>query len=106
MADLREQLQREDTNFKKAIAVEKKVAICLYYFGHGPTCFNLSEKFCIGESTAHGIVKEFMAAVLRTYSSLVGFPEGERLKEVIKGFEAKRQLPTVVGPLTAATFGL
>ena len=102
--DLRPHLGRQDTNYRKAITVEKRVGIGLFYYGHGPTMFTLSEKFGVGESTAHGIVKSFTEAVLLTYNTLITLPQDETLENVIKGFEAKRQFPNCFGAIDCSHF--
>lgn len=51
---------------------------------------------------AHGIVKDFIEAMLVFYQHLIKFPTGDALKQVIKGFESKRQMPNCVGGIVCS----
>ena len=84
---------------RRAVRGKKKVAIGLYWYGHGCTYFNLSEKFGIGESTAHGIVREFTSVIHSNFGHLLQFPSGDHMVEVSRKFEAYRGLPNCVGAI-------
>ena len=84
---------------RRAIRGKKKVAVGLYWYGHGCTYFNLSEKFGIGESTAHEIVAEFTSVIHRNLGHLLQWPTGDHMVEVSRKFEAYRGLPNCIGAI-------
>lgn len=79
--DLRLMLFKKDTRFRKAIPVDKRVAIGLYFLKSGVDYTILADIFCIGKSTANQIVQDFLAAILKKYSGLILPTEDE--KEII-----------------------
>lgn len=49
---LSESLKKKDTNFRKAVPVEKKILLTIQYMRTGENLFALGRRFGIGESTA------------------------------------------------------
>lgn len=77
-------LKHDDTNFGPAIPVEKGVAVALNYLAHGHSHFPISDRFAIGESTAHGIVHDVCKAITRHYADAVSFPLTEPAVKVLE----------------------
>ena len=65
----------------------------------GVSYFNFSEKFGIGESTAHETVAEFSSVIHRNLGHLLQFPNGDHMVEVSRKVEAYRGLPNCVGAI-------
>lgn len=82
---------KEDSNCRKAIPLEKRVAIALYALGSSAEYRSLANLFGVGKSTVGKILKEFCILVwskLRTeYMSY--FPLTlEKIEECVNGFHA------------------
>jgi hypothetical protein len=84
---------------KKAIPVEKRVPFGLWHFGHESDYFRTAAQFDVGSSTVHGVVMEFVNAIIAIYPNRLSYPVGEDLDVVIKGFECKWQLPNCAGAI-------
>jgi hypothetical protein len=99
VGDLTPHLQKQDTVMRKAIPVEKRVATGLWHFGHESDNFRTAAQFDVGTSTVHGIVMDFVNAIIAVYPHRLFYPLGEDLDVVIKGFENKWQLPNYAGAI-------
>lgn len=89
--DLEPLLYKKDTNFRKAIPVQKRVAVALYFLKSGIDFSVLSDLFCIGQSTVRMIVQEFLAAAAKKYNGLIKFPTEAEKEDIAKAYESKWQ---------------
>jgi DDE superfamily endonuclease len=100
VTDLGHILKRQDTVMKKAIPVDKRVAVALFHYAHDTSTYFLTgDKFGISEAAAHGMVFDFIDAVIKVYSDRISFPAGDSLHEVIKRFERKYKFPNCCGAI-------
>lgn len=97
--DLRPLLFKQDTKFRKAIPVNKRVAIALYFLKSGADFTILADIFCIGESTAQSIVQDFLYAVEQKYRGLIKFPTEEEKELIAEGYASKWQYYNCFGAL-------
>lgn len=97
--DLRPLLFKKDTKFRKAITVNKRVAIGLYFLKSGVDFSVLADVFCIGKSTAQKIVQEFLDAVAQKYKGLIKFPTEEEKIVIAESYERKWQFYNCFGAL-------
>lgn len=93
-------LQRQDTNFRKAITVEKRVAICLWHLATGEDLRSLAWRFGVGKSTVCEIVHDVCDAVVDILlPRIIKWPTGEKLRSVIDGFLATWGYPQCAGAI-------
>ena len=78
----------KDTNLRAAISVEARVAVTIWRLATNVDYRTLSELFGIGQSTVGGIVIETCNTIAtRLLPHYVYIPKGEKLKEIVEGFE-------------------
>ena len=87
--ELNEALHKKDTRFRKAIAVEKRVAVCLWHCATGEDMRSLGWRFDIGKSTA--------CTVNVLLPTVIKWPTGEALKSVLNGFAEEWKFPQCAG---------
>ena len=93
-------LLRLDTSFRKAISVEKRVAICLWHLATGEDLRSLSWRFGVGKSTACEIVNGVCQAIVDTLlSPVIRWPTGETLRTVLDGFHQTWGFPQCAGAI-------
>ena len=72
--EVRHALEKQDTNMRKAIRVEKRVAIAVWRLSTGISFRSVAKTFAIGKSTAVKITREFGKEFDRTASAFIKFP--------------------------------
>ena len=94
-------IKKNDTNFRKAIPVEKRIHIALNYLGCLAEHRVIKDLFGVGTSTAHEITLEFSSAIIDSLEKeLIPFPYSvEALKAKAQEFEIMRNLPQCVGAI-------
>lgn len=97
---LRPYLQKKDTIYRKAIPLDKRIAVVLYFFKGGSDYSTIADLFGIGESTVGCLVQQFCDAMLKKHKGLVRFPETEEEKEKIaNGYFEKWQYYNCFGSM-------
>ena len=90
----------EKTSKSRAVITHtKRVAVTLHFLGHKVKMSELGLKFGLGTSTAHKVVYETIDAIIDVFGKLISFPDEERLKVVMQGFEAKNGMPNICGAI-------
>lgn len=102
--DLRPSLYRRDTHFRKAIIVEKRVAVALYFLKSGADYSVLSDLFCIGQTTVRLIIQEFLVAAVKKYKGLIKFPDEEERPVIAERYQTKWQYYDCFGALDGCHF--
>ncbi|CAB4037251.1 Hypothetical predicted protein [Paramuricea clavata] len=98
--ELSEVLHKKDTRFRKAITLEKRVAVCLWHLATGEDMRSLGWRFDIGKSTACQIVNDVCEAIaVVLLQNVIKWPTGEALKSVLKGFKEEWQFPQCAGAI-------
>lgn len=88
LCGLLNKMKRADTDWRKAIALPKRVAIALFTLGSSVNYKTISELFDVGMSTVCAIVFEFCEEVWKTMSTYINKlpPNDEDLAGYIDGF--------------------
>ena len=95
---LRPLLQKQETNFRHPIGVEKRVAIAIRRLAKGDFFTSLSLQFGAGSSTCHEICKEFETHLCSLRENYVKFPKTqEEIQNAINSFEEFSEIPQVMG---------
>ena len=98
--ELRPFISRRDTVLRDCISVEEQVAITIWKLATNIEYRTLSELFGIGKSTVCKIVNDTcQQIVINLLPKYVKIPKGERLKEVLDGFETTKGFPQAVGAI-------
>ena len=95
-------LQKQDTNFRKSIPIEKRVAIAIWRISTGNSFRTVSKTFAVGKSTSVIITREFCREITRISSQFIKFPKSR--KETAKEIENFKvdyscKIPQVVGAI-------
>ena len=90
----------QETTFRKPVTVEERVAVTIWKLATNVEYRTLAIMFGLGRSTVAEIVvetcREIAAHLLTEY---VKIPSGDRLKEVVDGFETFWGFPQAVGAI-------
>ena len=96
-------LEKRDTQFRRAIPIEKRVAIALWWrLSTGNLFRTVAKTFAAGKPTAVQITREFCSEMLRLAPRYIHFPRSRReTAEAIKQFKVFCQcrIPKVPGAL-------
>ena len=98
---IRPRIQKQDTNFKKAIGAGLKMACTLRFLGTGETYRSLALGFRVGPNTISKFVPEVCEAIVEEYlKEEIVLPETpEQWKQVADGFSTKWQFHHVLGAI-------
>ncbi|KAM7427891.1 hypothetical protein ABFA07_021040 [Porites harrisoni] len=97
---VRPHLARQDTNMRKAIPVEKRVAVALWRLATGNSYRSTGLVFGVGRCTAMNLKDEFCSALLMSANDFIKFPKGEaETKRAIQAFQEISCFPQVVGAI-------
>ena len=66
-------LKEQDTQFRKAVRIEKCVTAAVWRFGTGDCYRSIGTTFRIGKSTAHEFKLDFVDALLQHYDTFIKF---------------------------------
>nr|XP_037270386.1 uncharacterized protein LOC119162001 [Rhipicephalus microplus] len=95
-----EGMKRKDTVMRKAIPLDKCVAIALYRLATSAEDRTVANLFAVSRSSVNNNVREFRGAVVRCLEKrLVRFPHTRELKEHLRQFRAMNGLPQCLGAL-------
>ena len=70
-------ITKRDTRFRKAIPVEKRVAIALWMLAAGNSYRSIGKNFAVSKSLAVEITNEFCKCIIEMASEFIGFPKTE-----------------------------
>ena len=93
-------LAKEDTNMRKALPVEKRIAVALWRLATGDTYRSTSLQFGVGRTTALKAKKEFCKILAKKAGEFIKFPitEAEAAAKICS-FTNKSSFPQVVGAI-------
>ena len=99
---VRPRLEKRDTQFRKAIPIEKRVAIAIWRLATGNAFRTISKTFAVGKSTAVQIHREFCRELNRLAPTFIKFPRNGRetsseIEKVKADFKCK--IPQAVGAI-------
>lgn len=97
---VRPHLARQDTNTRRAIPVEKRVAVTLWRLETGNSYRSTGLVFGVGRCTAMNLKDEFCSALLMRANHFITFPKGEaETRRAIQAFQEISSFPQVVGAI-------
>ena len=99
---VRPRLEKQDTQLRKAIPVEKRVAVALWRLSTGNSFRTVSKTFAIGKSSAVSIKREFCSEIFRLSADFIKFPISQL--DTAKAIETFKQecdckIPQVLGAI-------
>jgi hypothetical protein len=98
--ELRPYLQRNDTNFRLAVTVEARVAVTIWRLATNSKYRTIAELFGLGRSTVGEIVMDTCGIIAKHFfNRYVYMPQGDRLRQIVDGFERRWGFPQVVGAI-------
>lgn len=93
-------IKKQDSNFRKAITPELKLALTLRHLATGVSMTTLHYEFRVGISTAFGIIKDTLSALIEVLCPLyLQEPQSEKFLEISNSFKLKASLPHCIGAL-------
>ena len=97
---LKSTLNKADTPMKKAIPVEKRVAVALWRLSTNVEYRTIGHLFGISRSTVCVIVHEVCKAINKVLTPIyIKIPTGQQLKETVDLFENKWGFPQCAGAI-------
>ena len=97
---LQQVISHEDTILRKAISVEKRVAITLWCLATCSEYRTITHLFGLARSTVCVIVHDTCKAIVSVLQKLfITFPNGEQLKRVVEGFQSSWGMIQCVGSM-------
>ena len=96
--ELRPLLYRVDTVMRKALAVEKRVAITLWFLATGGDYRTIGHLFGVAKSTVCVVAKEVCESIVTVLRpKYIEIPSGGALKKVVEGFRRDYNFPQCAG---------
>ena len=91
---------RQDTRLRRAVSLEKRVAVALWRLGTGNAFRVTAVTFGAGKATAVEICHEFCEAINSKKEDFMKFPEDDdETQDCIRKFAGKVDFPQVVGAI-------
>lgn len=89
---------RQDTVLRRAISVEKRIAVTLWCLATPCEYRTIAHLFGIGRSTVWDIVQETCNLLVTTpFKKYIHFPSGTKLNDLVNTFKSKWGVPQCIG---------
>ncbi|XP_063786738.1 uncharacterized protein LOC134935846 [Pseudophryne corroboree] len=99
---LRPVIQRMDTNMRRAIPAEVRLAMTLWRLGSSCEYRTIERIFGVSRSTICKIVRDVCEAVVSILTpKFISVPQGDILEDILQGFEQRHGLPQLAGLIGA-----
>ena len=96
----RDELTKEDTSFRDAVSLRKRVATGIWRLANGSAFMITGLQFGLGKSTSIDICHEFVGALVRRKDDFIKFPSTEEeVLRTIGTFSQLSDFPMVVGAI-------
>ena len=96
--ELRSTIQKTDTHLRKAVSVEQRVAITLWYLGTNSDYRTIGHLFGVSKATVCVVTKEVCRAIVAILQPrYIRIPSGSDLRAVVKGFAYDLGFPQCAG---------
>ncbi|KAL1434676.1 hypothetical protein MTO96_011451 [Rhipicephalus appendiculatus] len=93
-------MERQDTTMRRAVPLDKRVAVGLYRLASSAEERTIANAFGLGRSTVNTIFREFCAVIVRKLEpKFIRFPKRSELAEHLRQFSAVTGFPQGVGAL-------
>jgi hypothetical protein len=100
LSSCRQHIEKMDTQMRRSIRADKRLAITLKFLATGTSFYNLSGEFVVGETTVGTIVLETCAAIISVFEQPNQVPRTEmEWKKIAKDFYEKWDYPNTIGAL-------
>ena len=97
---LKPTIMKQDTRFRRAISVEKRVAITLWVLATTSEYRSVAHLFGVARCTVCVIVRETCQAIVMVLLPIyICFPTGDRLNETVQGFLDRWGIPQCAGSI-------
>ncbi|KAL9950713.1 hypothetical protein ACROYT_G043259 [Oculina patagonica] len=91
--------QELDRGGRKPISVEKHLLLTLWFLGNQEPFRSVADRFNVSESCAFNCLRRVCQALKNMAGTVIVWPKGERARDVVSGFKAKRGIPGVIGAI-------
>lgn len=99
-AKLRPMMEKQDTNFRLCVPLNKRVAIALWKLATNNEYRSIGHLFGVSKTTVCSCVREFCTAVCTLLApEQISFPDQEKLQDMAAYFENRWGLPQCVGAI-------
>ena len=93
-------ITRENTNFRASLSPEKVLAIALYRLAHGVSFRVCAGVFNVGKTTAREAFEDFVSALITVKGNFIKFPSTlQEKKNSIDSFAGRSSLPNVIAAI-------
>ena len=93
-------LKKEDTRCRESIPVDLRVAITLYYLASGSSHRTIGNLFGVSRPSVTKIIPSVLLSIVTILlPEFICIPTGNRLDEVVEGFERRWGFPQCVGAI-------
>ena len=96
--ELRSSIEKNDTEMRKAIPTDMRVALTLWFLATGADYRTIGHLFGVSKSTVCLVSKEVSSAIVKLLlPRYILFPTGAALREVVDGFKNEYGFPQCAG---------
>ena len=96
--ELRNSITRTDTAMRKAISVEQRVALTLWFLSTGSDYRTIGHLFGVSKSTVCIVTKEVCHSIVKLLlPRYIQLPTGPTLQDVVRGFKTQLGFPQCAG---------
>ena len=96
--ELRSTIEKSDTEMRKAIPLEQRVALTLWFLAMNADYRTIGHLFGVSKPTVCVVTKEVCAAIVKVLlPKYVRVPSGDELEKVVKGFRDELGFPQCAG---------
>jgi len=86
-------ISRQDTTMRKAISVERRLALTLYYLALTAEYRTTAHLFGVSTPFVCVCIKDVCEAINRRFARDISFPQEEDLVQVLNGYEERWGIP-------------
>jgi hypothetical protein len=90
---------KQDTNFRGCVPTRTRVAGALFKLAHNSHHVVVTELFGLGRAIVGTILQEVVGVINIVFGTLIRWPEGEDMEDVVSDFRAISQMPSVHGAI-------
>jgi hypothetical protein len=96
--ELRTSVEKNDTVMRRAIPVEQRVALTLWFLSTNADFRTVGHLFGVSKATVCLVTKQVCAAIVKVLlPKYIKFPTGDGLRQVVDGFKHKWDFPQCAG---------
>eukprot|EP00102_Acyrthosiphon_pisum_P023738 XP_016660948.1 PREDICTED: uncharacterized protein LOC103309795 [Acyrthosiphon pisum] len=97
---IKNDIEKKDTTFRKAIPAEERLSICLRFLATGDTFGTIAFSYRVGEKSVRRIVYKTCEAIWKNLSPIyMSPPNQEQWQKIEEGFRTRWNFPNCVGSI-------